>query len=139
MPRFPYVAEVPNTHNTSWVSIAEGIMRASDAETAEKKVRKKFPKARHIEIMEAVPAYEDGFPPWDYWKPYVGVCLCILVGLLVLGAVIAMTGRGISPDKSEKEERRQQRQQQESQPPPPPVEVDEYPTANSYDTLLDDR
>ena len=115
-------------------------MRASDAETAEKKVRKKYPKARHIEIMEAMPAYEDGFPPWDYWKPYVGVCFCILVGLLVLGAVIALTGRGVPPDKSEEDELRQQQQQQQQQQSPPPLgEVDEYPTASSYDALLDDR
>ncbi len=136
MPRFPYVAEVPNSHNTSWVSIAEGVMRATDPENAEKKVRKKFPKARHIEIMEAMPFYDDELPPWDYWKPYVGVCLCILVGMLLLGAVIAWTGQGVSPDKPEKEELPKQ---QQVQPPPRPEELDEYPTADSYDMLFDDR
>ena len=137
MPRYPYVAEVPNTHNTSWVSIAEGVMRATDPENAEKKVRKKFPKARHIEIMEAMPAYDEGLPPWDYWKPYVGVCLCIFVGMLVIGAVIAWTSRGVSPDQPEKKET--PRQQEQVQPPPPPEEHDEYPTADSYDMLFDDR
>ncbi len=136
MPRFPYVAEVPNTHNADWVSIAEGVVRAVDPEAAEKKVRRKFPKARHIEIMEAVPAYDEGLPPWDYWKPYVGVCLCILVGMLLLGAVIVWTGRGVSPDKPEEDELPRQ---QQVQPPRPPGELDEYPTANSYDRLLDDR
>ena len=111
-------------------------MRAVDPEAAEAKVRKKFPKARHIEIMEAMPAYDEGLPPWDLWKPYVGVCLCILVGMLLLGAVIVWTGRGVSPDKPEKEELPRQ---QQVQPLPPPDELDEYPTANSYDRLLDDR
>ncbi len=135
MPRFPYVAEIPNSHNVSWVTISEGVIRAADSETAERKVRKKFPKARHIEIMEAVPVYDGTMPPWDYWKPYVGVVLCVLVGILLLGAGIAWTGSGVVPS----EEGELPQQQQQDEPQAPPDELDGFPTADTYDMLLDDR
>jgi len=143
MPRFPYVAEIPKSADFSWVSVAEGTIRAIDADTAEIKVRKKYPKAQHIEIMEAIPFDDAFFPGWDYWRPFAIGSFCTLLVLLLVAVVVSWV---LMSRPSEPVPPPEEKVGIELYEPPSPEKEkgpedfdtpDEEPPAHAYDMLWD--
>lgn len=131
MPRFPYVVEIPKSRDMQWVTVSEGVIRAPNADAAEKKVRQKFPKAQHIEIMAAVPLDEENASTWELIEPYIGIALCFLIaaGFLV-GAFMIKNPLGPPPPPAEEAVEIQTNQQSDTRILEEP---EDFPEWNLYD------
>jgi hypothetical protein len=130
MPRFPYVVEVPKTRDM--LSVSEGVIRAPDPDAAEAKIRQKFPKAQHIEIMAAIPLDEDHRSTWERIEPYLGVVLCFIIGagLLVGAFIVSQPGEDAAPKPSEEAIDDGAQQQSDA---PILEESEDFPEWNLYD------